>query len=106
MCFRYYFDSLLNEMGHGFDDQGSKSDANGIQRNWWTDEDRAAFDAKADKLAAQYSKYEPIPGNFVNGLRLWPRQDPSRERHARGEGRCHPASARSSQLLHVASGSI
>ncbi|MFT5705012.1 MAG: putative endopeptidase [Shewanella sp.] len=56
-----------HEMGHGFDDQGSKSDANGIQRNWWTDADRAAFDAKADSLAAQYSKYEPIPDNFVNG---------------------------------------
>ncbi|GAC30127.1 M13 family metallopeptidase [Brumicola pallidula] len=56
-----------HEMGHGFDDQGSKSDANGIQRNWWTEEDRAAFDAKADKLAAQYSEYEPIVGNFVNG---------------------------------------
>lgn len=56
-----------HEMGHGFDDQGSKSDANGIQRNWWTDEDRAAFDAKADRLAEQYSKYEPIPDNFVNG---------------------------------------
>ena len=56
-----------HEMGHGFDDQGSKSDANGIQRNWWTDEDRAAFDAKADMLAEQYSKYEPIPENFVNG---------------------------------------
>lgn len=56
-----------HEMGHGFDDQGSKSDANGIQRNWWTDADRAAFDAKADQLAEQYSKYEPIPDNFVNG---------------------------------------
>ncbi|WJG08146.1 M13 family metallopeptidase [Aliiglaciecola sp. LCG003] len=56
-----------HEMGHGFDDQGSKSDANGIQQNWWTDEDRAAFDAKADALAAQYSAYEPIPDNFVNG---------------------------------------
>ncbi len=56
-----------HEMGHGFDDQGSKSDANGIQRNWWTNEDRAAFDAKADQLAAQYSQYEPIEGNFVNG---------------------------------------
>lgn len=56
-----------HEMGHGFDDQGSKSDANGVQRNWWTDQDRAAFDAKADALAAQYSKYEPIPDNFVNG---------------------------------------
>ena len=56
-----------HEMGHGFDDQGSKSDADGVQRNWWTDADRAAFDAKADQLAAQYSQYEPIAGNFVNG---------------------------------------
>ncbi|RZG04813.1 M13 family peptidase [Pseudoalteromonas sp. CO348] len=56
-----------HEMGHGFDDQGSKSDANGIQRNWWTDSDRAAFEEKADKLAAQYNQYEPIEGNFVNG---------------------------------------
>jgi putative endopeptidase len=56
-----------HEMGHGFDDQGSKSDANGIQRNWWTDEDRAAFEEKADMLAEQYSQYEPIEGNFVNG---------------------------------------
>jgi putative endopeptidase len=56
-----------HEMGHGFDDQGSKSDANGIQRNWWTDSDRAAFEAKADQLAAQYSLYEPITGHFVNG---------------------------------------
>ncbi|MFQ3232317.1 MAG: putative endopeptidase, partial [Reinekea sp.] len=51
----------------GFDDQGSKSDANGIQQNWWTDQDRAAFETKADALAAQYSAYEPIEGNFVNG---------------------------------------
>jgi putative endopeptidase len=56
-----------HEMGHGFDDQGSKSDAKGIQRNWWTEEDRKAFDEKTDKLAAQYSQYEPIEGNFVNG---------------------------------------
>ncbi|MEQ3659601.1 MAG: M13 family metallopeptidase [Glaciecola sp.] len=56
-----------HEMGHGFDDQGSKSDANGIQTNWWTEEDRAAFEKKADMLAEQYSQYEPIEGNFVNG---------------------------------------
>jgi putative endopeptidase len=56
-----------HEMGHGFDDQGSKSDASGIQRNWWTVEDRAAFDAKTDKLVAQYNDYQPIAGNFVNG---------------------------------------
>jgi putative endopeptidase len=56
-----------HEMGHGFDDQGSKSDANGIQRNWWTDEDRAAFEKKTAMLVEQYSQYEPIEGNFVNG---------------------------------------
>lgn len=56
-----------HEMGHGFDDQGSKSDANGIQQNWWTDEDRAAFEAKTQMLIEQYSAYEPIPDNSVNG---------------------------------------
>ena len=56
-----------HEIGHGFDDQGSKSDAEGIQRNWWTDEDRAAFEAKTQMLINQYSAYEPIEGNFVNG---------------------------------------
>lgn len=56
-----------HEMGHGFDDQGSKSDANGIQRNWWTDDDRKAFEARAQMLIDQYSAYEPIEGNFVNG---------------------------------------
>jgi putative endopeptidase len=56
-----------HEMGHGFDDQGSKSDAMGIQRNWWTDDDRAAFEAKAADLVEQYSQYSPIEGNFVNG---------------------------------------
>lgn len=57
-----------HEMGHGFDDQGSKSDANGVQQNWWTEADRAAFEVKAELLAQQYSSYEPIPDNFVNGL--------------------------------------
>ncbi|QIR15591.1 M13 family metallopeptidase [Shewanella aestuarii] len=56
-----------HEMGHGFDDQGSKSDANGIQQNWWTDADRAAFEARTQKLVEQYSLYEPLPDNFVNG---------------------------------------
>lgn len=56
-----------HEMGHGFDDQGSKSDANGIQQNWWTDQDRAAFDAKTKVLIDQYAQYEALPGQFVNG---------------------------------------
>src|SRR3546814_4096342 len=41
-----------HEMGHGFDDQGSKSDAAGLLRNWWTDADRKAFDARGDALVA------------------------------------------------------
>jgi putative endopeptidase len=56
-----------HEMGHGFDDQGSKSDASGVQRNWWTEADRAAFEEKTQQLIEQYSAYEPLEGNFVNG---------------------------------------
>ena len=56
-----------HEMGHGFDDQGSKSDSKGVQRNWWTDEDRANFDRLTTALATQYSQFEPVPGHFVDG---------------------------------------
>ncbi|MGN6153059.1 MAG: M13 family metallopeptidase [Lysobacteraceae bacterium] len=56
-----------HEMGHGFDDQGSKSDAAGIQRNWWTDEDRARFDARTKALGAQFDGYCPIEKQCVNG---------------------------------------
>ena len=56
-----------HEMLHGFDDQGSKFDAAGNMANWWTDADRAKFEAATDKLADQYSGYEALPGLFVNG---------------------------------------
>ncbi|PHR92643.1 MAG: peptidase M13 [Robiginitomaculum sp.] len=56
-----------HEMGHGFDDQGSKSDGNGEQRNWWTDEDLAAFKEKTNALVAQYNEFEPLEGLHVNG---------------------------------------
>jgi len=56
-----------HEMGHGFDDQGSKSDFAGIQRNWWTDEDRARFEQRTKALGAQYDAYCPLPGQCVNG---------------------------------------
>ena len=49
-----------HEMGHGFDDQGSKSDARGELRNWWTDQDRAEFDKRGDKLVAQYNAFCPL----------------------------------------------
>jgi putative endopeptidase len=56
-----------HEFTHGFDDQGSKYDAKGNLSNWWTEEDRTAFDALAGRLAEQYSGYEVLPGVFVNG---------------------------------------
>ena len=56
-----------HEMGHGFDDQGSKSDWAGVQRNWWTDEDRARFEKRTSTLGAQYDQYCPIEGHCVNG---------------------------------------
>ncbi|MEW4449320.1 M13 family metallopeptidase [Qipengyuania sp. JC766] len=58
-----------HEMGHGFDDQGSKSDASGALRNWWTDADRAAFDELGDALVAQYNAYCPLDDGetCVNG---------------------------------------
>jgi len=56
-----------HEMGHGFDDQGSKYDAEGNLRNWWTKEDLAAFKQRADNLVAQYSDYEVFSDLHVNG---------------------------------------
>ncbi len=56
-----------HEMGHGFDDQGSKSDSAGVQRNWWTDADRARFDQRTKALGAQYDAYCPLQGQCVNG---------------------------------------
>ncbi|MGR4862638.1 M13 family metallopeptidase [Caulobacter sp. LARHSG274] len=56
-----------HEISHGFDDQGRKSDGMGVLRDWWTAEDAAKFKAQADKLGAQYSAFEPLPGAKVNG---------------------------------------
>jgi putative endopeptidase len=58
-----------HEIGHGFDDQGSQYDGVGNLVNWWTDDDRANFTERADKLIAQYDGFEPrsMPGHHVNG---------------------------------------
>ena len=58
-----------HEIGHGFDDQGSQFDGGGALRNWWTDEDRRAFEQLTAKLVAQYDALSPsaAPGHFVNG---------------------------------------
>lgn len=56
-----------HEMGHGFDDQGAKSDAMGVLRNWWQPQDEIAFKKLVDRLAAQYDAFEALPGLHVNG---------------------------------------
>ena len=56
-----------HEIGHGFDDQGSKSDGDGRLQSWWTEADRKAFEAKTRQLIAQYDAYEPLPGQHVQG---------------------------------------
>jgi len=56
-----------HEMGHGFDDQGAKSDGRGVLRDWWSAEDVTRFRAVTDRLAAQYDAFEPLPGLHVNG---------------------------------------
>jgi len=58
-----------HEIGHGFDDQGSRYDGDGNLSDWWTVEDRARFDQRAQALVAQYAAFEPydLPGRTVNG---------------------------------------
>lgn len=56
-----------HEISHGFDDSGSRFDGDGNLNNWWTDSDRKNFDAKVAQLAAQYDKFEPVKGSFING---------------------------------------
>jgi len=56
-----------HEIGHGFDDQGSKWDGAGNLNDWWTTEDRSEFDKRAKALVDQYAAFEPLPGFKVNG---------------------------------------
>ncbi|MGL4305117.1 MAG: M13 family metallopeptidase [Mycobacteriaceae bacterium] len=58
-----------HEIGHGFDDQGSKYDGDGNLVDWWTDSDRAEFSKRTDLLIKQYNNFEPqgLPGHHVNG---------------------------------------
>jgi putative endopeptidase len=56
-----------HEMGHGFDDQGSKYDSTGTKRNWWTSLDRKNFEKKTTLLVQQYDSFEVIPGYHIDG---------------------------------------
>jgi putative endopeptidase len=58
-----------HEIGHGFDDQGSRYDGDGNLVDWWTEDDRTRFDELTTALIDQYSGFEPrdLPGRRVNG---------------------------------------
>ncbi|MEO8260931.1 MAG: M13-type metalloendopeptidase [Pseudolysinimonas sp.] len=58
-----------HEIGHGFDDQGSQYDGDGRLTDWWTADDRAAFETRTASLIAQYDALEPaqLPGHHVKG---------------------------------------
>ncbi len=56
-----------HEITHGFDDQGSRFDAEGNFKSWWTDDDRSKFDERASCVSSQFSSYEVQPGIFMNG---------------------------------------
>ncbi len=56
-----------HEISHGFDDEGSQYDGDGKLRNWWTPQDRKAFEAITSSLDAQFSAYEALPGVHVKG---------------------------------------
>jgi putative endopeptidase len=59
--------TIGHEMGHGYDDEGRQYDASGRLRNWWTPATAAKYKVKADRLAAQFDQYEPIPGVHIKG---------------------------------------
>ena len=56
-----------HEMTHGFDDQGRQYDAQGNLHDWWTVQDAKNFAVRAQGIVSQYSAYEPLPGQYVNG---------------------------------------
>jgi putative endopeptidase len=56
-----------HEMTHGFDDQGSKYDAQGNMKNWWTPDVKKQFDERADVVRKQFDGYVPIDSLHING---------------------------------------
>ena len=58
-----------HEITHGFDDQGRKSDGDGLLTDWWTKQDAARFEAQATRLGAQYEAFEfpAAPGSRIIG---------------------------------------
>ena len=59
--------TIGHEMTHGFDDEGRQFDAHGNLHDWWTKEDAAKFNARAQVMVDEFNAYEPMPGLHING---------------------------------------
>ena len=59
--------TIGHEITHGFDDEGRQFDAAGNLKDWWTPEDAAKFQERAEVMRKQFDAYEPMPGMHING---------------------------------------
>ncbi|WP_114238665.1 M13 family metallopeptidase [Dyella sp. C9] len=59
--------TIGHEITHGFDDQGRQFDAKGNLTDWWTKQDAAKFQQRANVMVKQFNAYEPLPGLHING---------------------------------------
>lgn len=59
-----------HEITHHFDDRGRQFDSVGNLNDWWQPEDAAAYKARAAAVAEQYSAFEPVPGQRINGQQM------------------------------------
>ncbi len=56
-----------HEMTHGFDDEGRKYAADGNLKDWWTKDDAASFDKRANQVVTQYNGFTVLDTLHVNG---------------------------------------
>jgi putative endopeptidase len=59
--------TIGHEILHGFDDQGSQYDWSGNLKNWWTEADRKAYDARTGEVVQLFDRFEPLPGLHIRG---------------------------------------
>ena len=89
-----------HEIGHGFDDQGSKSDGDGVLRDWWTPADATAFNALTTRLGAQYGAYRAAPGPPRQRRADDGREHRRRLGRGRGSGGLSPVAERPARSGH------
>lgn len=58
---------VAHEIGHGFDDQGSRFDGDGNMKDWWAESDAKAYGVKKQRLIDQANAYEILPGTYLKG---------------------------------------